>query len=455
VAPPEADVRALEIEDIQGLILRQRPTPYVGCHVLLHFGDGAQGREFLRRLLPHIVSASSAEAVDTWVAVALTYTGLQALGVPQSSLDSFPAAFREGMAARAPSFETSEESLPAHWEQPYGTGQVHAWLTLLCVSDEKFQDKLALAREQLSDLSTVRVLAQDNYEQKSGITPFGFQDGISFPQIRGNVATPILSPEAPIAAGEFVLGYPGEKGRAVPVPAPDVLGRNGTFLGFRKLHSKVAAFRQFLRDNETPRLPATKLAAKMIGRWPSGAPLMLAPDQDQPELAADPRQVNNFLYASDANGLRCPLGAHIRRMNPRDTELPVMTDVTLHRILRHGTAYGPPLPEGVVADDGQARGMFFIFISATAPETYEFLKKQWINDGNFVGLGPERDPIAGSHDGQGRFTIPMRPLRQKVPMLDSFVRTLGGEYAFMPSLSALKWISQLPAGTTSKQPDAA
>ena len=180
---------------------------------------------------------------------------------------------------------------------------------------------------------------------------------------------------------------------------------------------------------------------------------MLAPDQDRPELASDPRQVNNFLYANDPNGLRCPMGAHIRRMNPRDTELPVMTDVKLHRILRHGTAYGPPLPEGVLDDDGEARGMFFIFISATAPETYEFLKKEWIDDGNFVGLGRERHPIAGSHDGQGHFTIPMRPLRKKIPMLETFVRTLGGEYAFMPSLSALKWISELPAGTTAKPPD--
>ena len=92
-------------------------------------------------------------------------------------------------------------------------------------------------------------------------------------------------------------------------------------------------------------------------------------------------------------GLRCPLGAHIRRMNPRDTALPVMTDVKLHRIIRHGTAYGPPLPDGVFEDDGQARGIFFIFLSATAPDTYEFLKKEWINDGNFLGLGTERDPI--------------------------------------------------------------
>jgi Dyp-type peroxidase family len=412
----------------------------------LHFAAAAQGREFLRRLLPHVVSAAQFAAADTWVAVALTYSGLQALGVPQASLDSFPSAFREGMAARASSFEGSEDSLPKHWEPPYGTGQIHAALTLLSLSESKWAERLALARRQLQDLPAVQVLARDNFEQvPGGRTPFGYKDGISFPQIRGNVQSPIVSPEEPIAAGEFVLGYPGEGGRRIPMPTPDVLGRNGTFVGFRKLHSRVAAFRQFLRNNAAPRLSPELLAAKVIGRWKSGAPLMLAPDVDQPELGSDFQLMNNFLYAvgNDANGLRCPLGAHIRRMNPRDTPLPVMTEVRLHRIIRHGTAYGPPLPDGVFEDDGQARGIFFIFLSATAPDTYEFLKKEWINNGNFLGIGTERDPIAGGHDGSGQFTIPMRPLRRKIPMLESFTRTLGGEYAFMPSLTALRWLAEL------------
>jgi deferrochelatase/peroxidase EfeB len=176
---------------------------------------------------------------------------------------------------------------------------------------------------------------------------------------------------------------------------------------------------------------------------------MLAPDADEPEIGLDLQRMNNFLYTNDGRGndpqggLRCPLGAHIRRMNPRDTKLLVMTDVKLHRVIRHGTAYGPPLPDGVLEDDGQARGIFFIFLSATAPDTYEFLKKDWINDGNFVGLGKERDPMVGSHDGLGHFTVPMRPLRRKIPMLESFTQARGGEYGFMPSLSALKWLSEL------------
>jgi deferrochelatase/peroxidase EfeB len=449
VAPAAADPPALEIGDIQSPILRIRPAPYVGCHVLLHFGDAAQGREFLRRLLPHVVSAAGFAAAESWVAVALTFTGLQALGVPQASLDSFPTGFRQGMAARAASFEQSADSLPGHWEPPYGTGRIHAALSLLCLARDTFERTLALARQQLQDLPAVEVLCREDFAQvPGGRTPFGYKDGISFPQILGNVQSPIVSQERAIAAGEFVLGYPGEGGRRIPAPVPDALGRNGTFLGFRKLHSRVAAFRRFLRDNSGPRLSAEMLAAKVIGRWPSGAPLMLAPDADQPQLGSDLQRMNNFLYATGGaaadSGLRCPLGAHIRRMNPRDTPLPVMTDVRLHRIIRHGTAYGAPLPDGVLEDDGAPRGIFFIFLSATAPDTYEFLKKEWIDDGNFLGLGTERDPICGAHDGSGEFTIPLRPLRRKVPMLESFTRTLGGEYGFMPSLTALKWIADLP-----------
>jgi deferrochelatase/peroxidase EfeB len=443
----DADFPTLEKEDIQSPILRRRPAPYIGCHVLLHFAERAQARAFVGRLRPHITSAADYASVDTWAAIAFTYTGLQALGVPRTSLDTFPRAFREGMAARAASFEESEDNLPKHWEEPYGTGRIHAALTLLSVSESTFQDKVALARQQLHGLPGVQVLKREDFAQvPGGRTPFGYKDGISFPTIKGNDASPILSSEPAIAAGEFVLGYPGDSGRSIPVPQPDILGRNGTFAGLRKLHSHVATFRRFLRDNATAPLTSDSLAAKMIGRWPSGAPLMLAPDEDRPEFGADLQQMNNFLYREDPRGLRCPLGAHIRRMNPRDTQLTVLDNVNLHRIIRHGNAYGPPLPEGVCEDDGERRGIFFIFLSATAPETYEFLKKHWIEDGNFLGLDAQRDPIAGSHDGNGMFTVPMRPVRRRIHMLESFTRTLGGEYGFMPSLGALRWLSELSDG---------
>jgi Dyp-type peroxidase family len=380
------------------------------------------------------------------MAVVITYQGLVALEVPESSLLSFPEAFRDGMAARASSVGDTEESSPEHWDRPYGTGDIHVGITLLSTTDSIFQASLEKASAVLASLPGITLLVREDFAQSPGArTPFGYKDGISFPNIIGNVVSPIVDNEEPIAAGEFIFGYPGEAVRMLAMPQPALLGRNGTFVSFRKLHSKVAAFRRFLSANATSAMSAQLLAAKMVGRWPSGAPLMLAPEQDAPELGSDLQQMNNFTYAQDPKGLRCPIGAHIRRMNPRDTALEVMTNVKIHRIIRHGTSYGPPLPENVLEDDGKERGIFFIFLSAKAPETFEFLKKEWINAGNFLGLGPEEDPIAGAQTGTGIFTIPMKPIRRRLQGLERFTVTRGGEYGFVPSLSALRWLASSPA----------
>jgi Dyp-type peroxidase family len=436
----------LELEDIQSIILRRRPSPYCGCHVLLKIEDASQGREFLNQLRPYVLSAAEYGRQDTWLAAVVTYAGLVALQVPESSLASFPAAFRDGMAARASSVGDTGESSPEHWDEPYGTGDIHVALTLLSTTNDIFQANLEKARSILASLPGVKLLVREDFAQSpEERTPFGYKDGISFPNIIGNAVSPIVDDEEPIAAGEFIFGYPGEAGRILAMPQPDLLGRNGTFVSFRKLHSKVAAFRQFLKANATPAMSAELLAAKMVGRWPSGAPLMLAPEQDAPELGSDLQRMNNFTYAQDPKGLRCPIGAHIRRMNPRDTALEVMTNVKIHRIIRHGTSYGPPLPENVMQDDGQERGIFFIFLSAKAPETFEFLKREWINSGNFLGLGTEEDPIAGGHTGTGTFTIPMKPIRRRLQGMERFTVTRGGEYGFVPSLSALRWLASSPA----------
>jgi Dyp-type peroxidase family len=436
----------LELEDIQSIILRRRPSPYCGCHVLLKIEDASQGRELLNKLRPYVLSAAEYGGQDTWMALVITYAGLVALEVPESSLASFPAAFRDGMAARSSIVGDTGESSPERWDRPYGTGDIHVAVTLLSTTHEIWQANLEKARAVLASLPGVTLLAREDFEQSPGQrTPFGYKDGISFPNIIGNRVSPIADEEEPIAAGEFIFGYPGEAGRMLAMPQPALLGRNGTFVSFRKLHSKVAAFRRFLKANATPTMSAELLAAKMVGRWPSGAPLMLAPEQDAPELGSDLQQMNNFKYAQDPKGLRCPIGAHIRRMNPRDTELEVMTNVKIHRIIRHGTIYGPPLPENVTEDDGKERGVFFIFLNAKAPDTFEFLKREWINSGNFLGLGAEEDPIAGGHTGTGMFTIPMRPIRRRLQGLERFTVTRGGEYGFLPSLSALRWLASSPA----------
>lgn len=437
----------LDLGDIQGPILRRRPAPYYGTYALLRIDNAADGRELLRRLTPHVVSAADWDAGrDLWIAVVLTYAGLKALGVPPASLDSFPIEMRDGMASRADALGDTGESAPLHWQAPYGTGDIHLALTILADTEDIWRQKLALAEAQLSDLPGVAQLGRSDFAQlPGGRTTLGYKDGISFPNIAGtgSGAHPSRGSGPEIAAGEFILGYPGEAGTVLPMPHPEVLGRNGTFVGFRKLHTHVAAFRRFLRENSQDAVEEELLAAKMVGRWRSGAPLALAPDRDDPALAEDGTRNNEFDYADDPNGLRCPFGSHIRRNYPRETDMPVLTDVNLHRIIRHGTTYGPLLPEGILEDDGAERGIFFIFMSARAPKTFEFLKSHWINDGNFLGLGTEKDPLAGNHDGTGTFTIPKRPIRRRLQGLSSFTLTRGGEYGFMPSLSALRWLGDL------------
>jgi deferrochelatase/peroxidase EfeB len=205
------------------------------------------------------------------------------------------------------------------------------------------------------------------------------------------------------------------------MPKPEVLGRNGSYVVFRKLQTRVAAFRQYIRARAKSREEEELLAAKFVGRWPSGAPLVLAPERDEPELGADPGRNNAFLYAAndDARGLKCPLGAHARRTNPRDAKI---TGIARnHRIIRRSSSYGPILPEGVLEDDGADRGILFFCLQARLAQQFEFVKTQWINDGTFFGTPAEIDPFAGPNDGTDRFTIPQRPIRRRLTELPQFV----------------------------------
>jgi deferrochelatase/peroxidase EfeB len=216
-------------------------------------------------------------------------------------------------------------------------------------------------------------------------------------------------------------------------------------VGFRKYQSRGGAFNRFLRANGSTEEERELLAAKLVGRWRSGAPLTLAPDVDNPALGADPHRNNDFDYSNDARGRQVPLGSHIRRMNPRDAKLTRLTDVNIHRLIRRGTTYGPPYDPNALSEDADEvpRGAYFLFISAKAMATIEFLQQEWINDGNFIGAGNERDPIVGRQDDGATFTIPKEPVRRRVHGIETFNVLRGGEYFFMPSLPALRWLGEL------------
>ena len=442
---------SLELGDIQRGVLHQRPSPYVGTYLLLRIDSREAGRKLVQRLCPVIESAeaSSDPAQDASISVGFTYQGLKALGVPEDSLATFAPEFRQGMAARAAELGDTGDSAPDRWEKPLGSPEVHVALSVLSPDTAQLDILAEQARRAHEELAGVQVIwRQDCYQLPTGRTSFGFKDGIGQPTVEGSGVPGSNPDERPIKAGEFILGYPDETGSVGPMPAPDVLGRNGTYLVFRKLHTRVAAYRQYLRAKAASREEEALLGAKMVGRWQSGAPLALCAELDDPGLGADPGRNNHFRYGDDLRGFKCPAGAHARRANPRDAlEHEMSVDVRLHRMLRRGTSYGPMLPDGILEDDGADRGIIFVFVGAYPKRQFEFVKTQWLNDGIFIGAPAEKDPLSGANDGTGIFTIPQRPIRRQLQGLPPFVVTRGGEYCFAPGLRALRWLAELHTET--------
>ena len=445
MAPVEAPV-VLELDDIQNGALHPRPSPYVGAYIVLRIDDRRAGRELLRRLIPALADATSPmdASHQAWVSAGLSFQGLKALGVPQDTLDSFPLPFQQGMAARAAELGDVGESAPENWEKPFGTSDVHVGLSALSPDPAGLERVLARARTAFDELSGVTALWRlDCHALPTDKEAFGFRDGISHPAVEGSGIPGSNPREQPIRAGEFLLGYPNERGELPSTPRPEVLGKNGTYVVFRKLHQRVAAFRQYLKANSSSPDEEDLLGAKMMGRWQSGAPLALCPMHDDPELGADPKLNNDFLYKEDdPQGLKTPPGSHIRRMNPRDSD--ISGYVRFHRMIRRGTSYGPMLAPGVIEDDGAERGLAFVFVGANLERQFEFVQSEWVNKGQFFhGPTGDKDPIVGANSGSDAFTIPRQPIRRRLQGLPAFVVTRGGEYFFAPGLRALRWLADL------------
>jgi Dyp-type peroxidase family len=411
----------------------------------LRIDDRNAGRELMRRLSAVVASAAhpTGPTRDTWVSAALSFQGLKALGVPQASLDSFPPQFQQGMAARAQFLGDVGENGPENWEKPLGSADVHVALTAISPDSERLESALDRTRKVYRELARVTAIwRQDCHASADEKEPFGFRDGMSHPAIEGSGIPGTNPHERPLKPGEFVLGYPDEISDAPFIPQPEILGRNGSYVAFRKLHQRVGAFRQYLRANASNLQGEELLAAKMMGRWRSGAPLAVCPMHDDPAIGVDPRRNNDFLFKSDDPiGYKTPAGSHIRRVNPRDADVAGM--VRIHRMIRRGTSYGPVLPEGVMEDDGVDRGLMFAFVGANLGRQFEFVQSEWMNHSAFFGGTSEKDPVAGAGNGAGSFDVPKRPVRMRLKGLPRFVITRGGEYCFLPGLRALHWLGDL------------
>ena len=151
------------------------------------------------------------------------------------------------------------------------------------------------------------------------------------------------------------------------------------------------------------------------------------------------QRTNDFNFGKmDPYGYGCPLGAHIRRMNPRDTA----ANMQRRKMIRRGGTYGPPLPEDK-PDDGIERGIAAFVGCASLVRQFEFAMNVWANDPNFHELGNERDPFVGTQDGSFDMTIPRRPIRKKILGLPAFTTIRGGAYFFLPGIKALRYLMTL------------
>jgi Dyp-type peroxidase family len=393
-------------------------------------------------------SVVSSELGSRWITVAFTWNGLGALGVDESSLANFPEEFQQGMAARGDILGTTGANHPDHWVGSLASPDLHA-IVILFARDVAERERCRIEHQSyLRGLPDVEVLSSLDLE---AIPPygyahehFGYRDRLSQPAIEGFGIEPTPGSGPPIKAGEFFLGYPDEEGSTV-VPQPEILTRNGSYLAYLMMEEHVGRFRDFLRQNGATPEQQELVAAKLMGRWRSGAPLVLAPEKDDPELGGDFQRNNDFNYGKmDFYGYGCPMGAHVRRMNPRDTA----ANMQRRKMIRRGGTYGPALPEDA-PEDGKERGIAAFIGCASLVRQFEFAMNVWANDPNFHELGNERDPFFGTQDGTYDMTIPKRPIRRKIKGLPAFTTIRGGAYFFLPGIRALRYLATLNNGDQS------
>lgn len=456
---------SVDQEDLQGNILCGYGNAFSqALYAFVHVDDGAAGRRLLGELAERVTNAlpwRRSKPSDT-LNVALTHPGLAALGVPERVLATFPEEFRVGMAARAHLLGDRGASAPERWDPGLRAGEQHLLVTIAAQDPDVLERRRDALLERLREpgVSLTRAvdaaLLDHPAEGQFGREHFGFADGVAQPTIvdpRGS-AGPGRSPGkgAParfgrwddIEPGEFVLDYRDEDG--IPAPSPDApVGPGGSYMVVRKLRQHVALFNAFMRRaaGEDPHAQHA-LAAKVVGRWRDGTPLALSPDRPDPELipgGSRAELVNDFRYRDDPDGLRCPVGAHIRRANPRDALGWRGLLTRRHRIIRRGMPYGPS-PTDPAVDDGVDRGLVFVCYQASIERQFELIQGQWLDDGDVFGLGPDKDFLLAEETGEGKMTILERdaPPRFLYPQ-PSFVTTTGGDYYFAPGIAALKAIA--------------
>ena len=438
--------------DIQGDILEAYGNRYVHTlYVFLTIEGAGEGRAWLSERVPEVTTAERWHGAhpESTFNIAVTHAGLRALGVPDRTAASFSDEFIAGMATRDEELGDTGPSAREHWDSGLGTGAAHLLVTINAVSDNARDVALQALGDGIDRHRSISIAFEERAEMHADTREhFGFADGFSQPAIEGVSQDGAFGEGVrektgwrPLALGEFLLGHLDEESltdpkRRLPSAPDDPLGRNGTYMVWRKLYQDVALFRRTLREASAVYADGdeTKLMAKVVGRWPNGAPVTVWPDASPKQFDARRPGANAFGYTdADANGFGCPLGAHVRRSNPRDS-LGFDGRLTFrHRIIRRGMPYGPRLLEGS-PDDGKDRGLVFVCFNASISRQFESVQRQWLNDGNLFHLGADSDFLLGG-DG-GKMTI-QGPRPFFLSPLARFITTRGGEYLFVPSITAL------------------
>jgi len=472
---------SLEVDDIQGYVIRGYAHMQFSRFVLLKIEDAAKAKGWLNEIAASITSAeripNKKDLPFTSLNIAFTVQGLRALGMVDENVDTFNPEFREGMVTdhRRRILGDFDSNSPENWK--WG-GPNNDTIHIMLMVFGSYQEVCLAYYESLKIVFSAmgcRELSQlDGQTLTKNKEHFGFRDGISQPVIKGSGKTG--TPENMINPGEFILGYKNEY--HVYPDAPLIsqeqgntglltmdaggsgkkdLGRNSSYLVVRQIEQDVHAFWTFMNDKtkkedgSVDEAASTKLAAQIVGRWPSGAPITKFPDRD-PEIISDD---NDFGYAvNDKEGLKCPLGSHLRRCNPRDSfeDDGVAESLSLsnkHRIIRRARLYGEPFrgsssntnPTGEV-------GLLFNCFNADISRQFELIQHTWSNSTKIKNLYNDPDPVIGVRetppDGQEQnFTIQGCPVNKTIKGLKQFIKIKGGAYFFFPSITIIRYLASL------------
>lgn len=451
--------------DVQALVARGFGTLDGARYVLLRVEDPRRAREWLRGLGVTTLAEARAQRLGRVRQMAFTAAGLRALDLAADTIPGFAPEFLDGLAgdpSRSRRLGDVEECAPSLWRWGAGNAEPHVLLVLLATDD----DIEAHLAGTLADMpaGACSILLVNAASGSVGREPFGFVDGISQPEVDwegtlepGGAKDRLYRDR--IAAGEFLLGHENEYGFVPDHPVEDGIGHNGTYLVYRQLEQDVAGFWGWV-SQAAGADGARAFAERMVGRGIDGDPL--------PALAG--KGTNDFTFASDPDGIACPIGAHIRRANPRSGDDPrgrrgflgdvvsslglkgsaihdAVASARFHRLLRRGRPYGPA-PDIAAAMAGtisaEARGLHFICLNASLARQFEFVQGSWLASPYFGGLSGEQDPMVGNrcpvsggmatdafayHDAAGEPRL--------VSGIPRFVTVVGGAYFFLPGIAGL------------------